>query len=131
MLRSIPIQALSCNESVALFLSYDGTVYSYGNDPSRLGLLGQGEIYTVSTPQPVTKLLDHAIRQVSVGPTHACALNSLGRLFTWGTGLRGQLGREETRSTVPRPVESTKVLDVRQAVCSPSATAVVTGMLVR
>jgi len=128
-LRNICITQLSCNESAALFLAQDGTLYSYGADYQKVGILGQGDIYLQNTPQPIKALLDHTITNISVGISHACAINSVGNLFTWGTGEAGQLGiKEVTRCTVPKRADSSKVFGVKQAICSYSSTIILTGI---
>ena len=128
-LKNVQIVSMSCNNSVAIFLSQDGTLYSYGNDlAKRYGILGLGENYHQSTPTPISALLEHRVKQVSVGLTHACALNNTGCLFTWGTGKKGQLGLNAVeKATTPTLVEGGKVFSARQAWCSNSATVVLTG----
>ena len=128
-LSNIRISSLSCNNSVAMFLSEDGTVYSYGSDAThKYGILGLGEIYAQASPYPVGALLDHRIKHVSVGYSHACAVNSGGCLFTWGSGKKGQLGLKGVeRRTLPSVVEGTRAYHCLLATCSYNYTAVLTG----
>ncbi len=128
-LVNIRISTLSCNSCVAMFLADDGTLYSYGNDAaSRYGLLGLGEVYQQATPHPLRALFDHRIRGVSVGYSHVCAVNSLGHIFAWGTGKKGQLGiRGAERKTTPTRVDSARGIKCRDAVCSYNYTAIVAG----
>ena len=128
-LKSIKISSLSCNNAVAIFLSEDGTLYSEGNDLlNKFGILGVGEIYSLTSPSPISTLFDHRIKLISVGYSHACALNSVGYLFTWGTGKRGQLGHKGIeKMAMPKLVESAKVFNGKQAICSYNVTALLTG----
>lgn len=128
-LRNIRITSLSCNRIVALFLSEDGTVYSYGDDSkSKLGLLGLGPVLTQLKPTPVRTLFDHRVQSVHTGHSHACALTSSGLLFSWGTGTKGQLGiNGMSKAEVPTRVKTE--LKFTKAVCSYNYTALVSCTL--
>lgn len=128
-LLNVRISSVSCNNSLAIFLSEDGTLYSYGNDSKhKFGILGLGDIYFQANPLPVSTLFDYRIKSVSVGYFHACAVNSVGRLFTWGTGKNGQLGLDrQEKKTIPTLVESAKSLGSKLAVCSYNYTALLTN----
>lgn len=129
-LVNIRISSLSCNNSLAIFLSDDGTLYSYGDDTAnKNGLLGLGEVYFQANPYPVSALFDYRIKHVSVGYFHACAVNSVGCLFTWGTGRNGQLGLEkDQKKAIPTLVENAKTFSCKQAVCSYNYTAVLSSI---
>lgn len=53
-----------------------------------LGVLGNVSIY----PQPVFKFRDVCIRHVAAGAKHVLAVDTKGRLYSWGCGSRGRLG---------------------------------------
>lgn len=128
-LLSVPISSVSCNNNIAMLLSEEGTLYTYGDDSvNKYGTLGLGEIYYQSNPYPISSLFDYRIKHVSVGYFHACAINSAGSLFTWGTGKNGQLGQNDVeRLTKPTKVESAKTFSSKQAICSYNYTAVLTS----
>lgn len=63
--------------------------YCWGDD--RYGKLGDGDASTpVGTPSPVAGGL--ALRYVSVGGAHSCALTMRGAPYCWGDNNQGQLG---------------------------------------
>lgn len=128
-LKNIKISSICCNNMVAFFLSEEGALYSYGNDlGNSFGILGLGDVYHQSSPAPVRALFDQRIKQISIGYSHAAALNSVGYLFTWGTGKCGQLGLLGTeRTSIPTLVESAKVFSGKQVVSSNNATVLLTG----
>ena len=129
---NIRIASIACNDDVSLFLSEDGTVYSYGNDAaSKFGLLGLGEIFVQNTPNAINTLFDYRIKTIAMGYSHACAVNSAGLMFTWGTGKKGQLGIAGVeRTNTPKPVNSTKALKPKTVVCSYNYTAVLSGNII-
>ncbi|KAF8877955.1 regulator of chromosome condensation 1/beta-lactamase-inhibitor protein II [Mucidula mucida] len=53
----------------------------------------------VLVPQIYPALARHRICQVKCGASHILALTTDGHVFTWGFGLRGQLGRMEHHAT--------------------------------
>ena len=130
-LKNIKISSICCNNMVAFFLSEDGVLYSYGNDlGNSFGILGLGEVYHQSSPTPVRSLFDQRIKQISIGYSHAAALNTIGYLFTWGTGKCGQLGLyKKEKTSIPTLVESAKVFSGKQVVSSYNATVLLTGIL--
>jgi len=124
-LQNIRISHMACNNSVALFLSEDGTLYSYGEDTLKFGLLGHGEVYSQPHPNPINSLFDHCIKHVSIGYSHACAINSSGQFFTWGTGKNGQLGIPgQEKIKIPKKVISKE--KIQKSICSYNYTALLT-----
>jgi len=61
------------------------------------GLLGGG--WTDSTRAPVVVSGRHQFTVVSIGGSHACALNPAGEAYCWGAGASGQLGNGATTSS--------------------------------
>ncbi|MBX3606243.1 MAG: hypothetical protein KF788_13265 [Piscinibacter sp.] len=55
------------------------------------GQLGSGQFFS-ATFVPQTAGVAMALHGVSVGSSHACALDAGGRAWCWGNGYRGQLG---------------------------------------
>ena len=127
--KSIKILDVSCNDFVAHFLTEDGMLYSMGNDTKKYGLLGLGAVY--HTPQPVLNqsLVDFRISKVAVGLSHTCALTMSGQLYSWGTGQNGQLCLSDDTmfSNVPKLVQSSKRMQIKQLYCSNYYTLLVTS----
>ena len=101
--------AVSAGKYHTCALSNDGRVWCWGRNTS--GLLGIGksghEIRKRSSPSLVVDLDD--VTDISTGSNHNCALRADGRVFCWGHGYSGQLGRGERGdqahgSARPRPV---------------------------
>jgi alpha-tubulin suppressor-like RCC1 family protein len=73
----------------------EGTLYAWGDDSEmKHGLLGLGTQYKALRPCPNSYLFDYMVKSVSMSEYHACAVDSNGRLFTWGFGPNGELGLE-------------------------------------
>ena len=71
----------------------DGTLWTWGSGGS--GQLGDNTVTTKSTP--VTTFAGGTNwKQVSVGPNHCAAIKTDGTLWTWGRGLYGALGTNDT-----------------------------------
>ena len=80
---------MSCNQACALLLSDDGMIFSWGNDHEKYGVLGQEKKYMTQNLKGIDALIEYTIKEVSLGLMHACAIDSLGSLYTWGTGEFG------------------------------------------
>ena len=72
--RQVRITQLSCNDFAVLLVTNSGQVYAQGSDPANSGFLA-GMTEALS-PTLLPGLLDVAIKQTSLGPTHAAALDS-------------------------------------------------------
>ena len=52
------VSSVSCNDTVAHIITEDGTLFSWGNDVEKTGILGLGEdVYEVERPTPNQRLL--------------------------------------------------------------------------
>ena len=80
-----------------------GSLYCWGS--SRFGQVGNGRIGVLFSSPQLATVRNERFSTVSVGGSHACALNLTGLAFCWGADDFGQLGdnRQETSST-PIPV---------------------------
>ena len=73
--------------------------WGYGLD----GELGNGT--TASTDHPSAVLSNRSWTSVSVGTSHACAIDTTGAAYCWGRNASGQLGNgSNTDDSVPVPV---------------------------
>ena len=110
--KQVSFTQVSCGEHFSVAIDESGRVYSWGRASS--GCLGCGfEADLVLNPALIAALREHKITKVACGATHAACVSSHGLLFTWGWGLRGQLGlgpKKKGREALP-----TVVSDVREA----------------
>lgn len=97
------IVAISAGYSFALALSADGNVYAWGDDiEGQLGQNSRGGSYRgavlvkdVSGSAPLSNIV-----MISAGGNHALALDSSGRVLSWGSSTSGQLGDGANRPIV-------------------------------
>jgi myosin-5 len=89
----IKIVKTACGHNFGFFLSSQGFVYSFGKDNSE-GQLGLGHIYPREIPELISSLRDigERIETIECGYKHTIAKSSLGKMYVWGWGGRGQLG---------------------------------------
>jgi RHS repeat-associated protein len=73
----------------SLALQSNGTVWAWGAGTS--GQLGNQASNSSSTPVPVSGLPSSVIA-IAAGGSHAMALSSAGKVYTWGSDVSGQLG---------------------------------------
>eukprot|EP00300_Choanocystis_sp_HF-7_P007695 c15458_g1_i1.p1 GENE.c15458_g1_i1~~c15458_g1_i1.p1 ORF type:complete len:662 (+),score=139.74 c15458_g1_i1:28-2013(+) len=97
----------------ALAVCGDGAVYSWGCAlDGRLGHDRTTEAPPDTTatdgfpecacePFAIPKLAHKGVERVFAGDCHSCALTSTGKMYTWGLGENGQLGRNENISFHP------------------------------
>lgn len=102
----IKISKVSCGFNFGIFISNQGLLYSHGKDNSE-GQLGLGHTYPREVPDLITSLRDigEKIDTVECGYKHVIAKSTLGKVYTWGWGARGQLGMGHMDSEIsPRLV---------------------------
>lgn len=100
------IQKVSCGHNFGFFISNQGLVYSFGEDNSD-GQLGLGHIYPTELPELIQcfREIGEKIDTVECGFKHAIAKSSLGKIYTWGSSNKGQLGHDHFDSELsPRPL---------------------------
>ncbi|KAM3135292.1 hypothetical protein pb186bvf_012590 [Paramecium bursaria] len=95
------IQDVYAQHNFTLALNSEGNVFSWGSD--EFGRLGQQTLARhLKLPQQILSLNKYRIKQLALGTYHVLAVEEQGRLFSWGRGLQGQLGHEQTDQ--PKPV---------------------------
>ena len=104
---------IACGEVHSLALTASGDVYAWG-----LGYDGQlgirPSIEAVSVPKYV--FFKKEIVRVACGEKHSLAVDLEGKIYSWGEGRCGQLGRGKQRdSRVPGVIESEEVFTEVQA----------------
>lgn len=87
---------LSAGDSHTAALSEDGLVYVWGTFRSDSGVMGFSDTIRIQiTPLSILDLSGKRDRvvKISSGADHVAALTERHALYTWGSGLQGQLGR--------------------------------------
>lgn len=74
-------------------ISDDRRLYFFGSN--EFGCSGlEGEIDDVITsPTPITSLVDQQVKMVSCGSRHVIALDHSGDVYTWGCGEYGEFAK--------------------------------------
>lgn len=69
------------------------------------GRLGDNGIVQKNAPYPVREFATTVVSQIAAGNEHTCSLNSERKLYCWGRGVNGELGRDVLLgSTTPTAV---------------------------
>ncbi|ETO80364.1 hypothetical protein F444_05120 [Phytophthora nicotianae P1976] len=115
-LRSVSVRQVACGVLHSLALTSDGKVFSWGcSDGGRLGLGRHIKRSSdVNEPALVNGMLANLVTlSIACGAWHSACIaaepshvgSGAGRVFTWGTGVYGQLGVGKAQVTYePQPV---------------------------
>lgn len=87
-----PIADIECGNSFCLARSEAGNLFGWGYN--NYGQLGGSPNYCEFQPVPVEGL-PSGIKQVTCGEYFSAALDSNGKVYTWGRGDQGQLGHND------------------------------------
>lgn len=90
-ITGVRLASISGGRAHTLSVSSDGRIYAWG-DNSR-GQLGDATTINHGRPARVSTPEDTVFVQASAGEDYAVALDTAGRLWTWGDNEYGQLGR--------------------------------------
>lgn len=108
-LDNVNIVDVSCGDSMSVALSEDGNVYAWGTFRGTNGIFGFSPgVETQPTPLLIKELSN--IVQICAGTNHLIAVAADGKIYTWGIGEQGQLGRKvisrhaHDASLIPRPI---------------------------
>ncbi|KAG8659812.1 hypothetical protein MANES_02G081100v8 [Manihot esculenta] len=133
----ITISRVACGEWHTAIVSSSGQLFTYGD--GTFGVLGHGNLQSVSQPKEVESLRGLCVKSVACGSWHTAAIvdivadrfkyNSVGgKLFTWGDGDKGRLGHIETgKKLVPTCVSQLLQYDFIQVSCGRMLTVVLTN----
>ncbi|XP_074130227.1 putative E3 ubiquitin-protein ligase HERC6 isoform X2 [Sminthopsis crassicaudata] len=107
----------ACGERHSLLLLADGTVWSCGNND--YGQLGRKNIKKSKRPAPIQALETQVVVFVSCGKEHSLAICKTGRIYSWGSGSRGQLGIKEFKDqcSIPKNIEALSSDKIIQVSC--------------
>jgi alpha-tubulin suppressor-like RCC1 family protein len=98
--------SVACGGRASCAVADSGSLYCWGDNSE--GLSAQGDAYgSPDVLAPSKAALDVAVRQVSVGQGHACAVAINGALYCWGRNTDSQLGIGATpiQKRQPTPVD--------------------------
>ena len=106
---------ISGGDSFSLALDSSGIVYAWGKNA--FGQLGDGTYIDKSSPISIDNLSGKKITQIATGSAHSVALDSDGKVYTWGLNNCGQLCYNNSKIRVPYPVcinNNTKIFKIIQ-----------------
>ncbi|OMJ75579.1 hypothetical protein SteCoe_25233 [Stentor coeruleus] len=118
----IPICVIccACNSQTSLFVTAEGDVWGSSKEETSRMILGK-----MVKKDKLVKIegLSNIIR-VSLGNTHAAAINSKGKLFIWGEGEDHQLGEVKTKKQGPTLVKKAEIFTAEQVLCGEKSTLI-------
>ncbi|OMJ85865.1 hypothetical protein SteCoe_12706 [Stentor coeruleus] len=120
------VSSISCNHTMALILTTTGEIWLWGEDLNKCGLFGQKNIYSSRIPIKLPNFSTSQILEANISDTHSGALCSEGYIYTWGTGLNGELCSETTYIPEPQVVENSTIFNISQVLCGDRYTAICT-----
>ncbi|RRT61426.1 hypothetical protein B296_00024801 [Ensete ventricosum] len=135
-LDGIFISRISCGEWHTAMVSSSGQLFTYGD--GTFGVLGHGDVQSVSQPKEVESLKGLRVKSVACGPWHTAAVVEIvaghvksnspgGKLLTWGDNDKGRLGHVgKDRKLAPTCVASLVDCDFVQVSCGTTLTAALT-----
>ncbi|KAK9875129.1 hypothetical protein WA026_005922 [Henosepilachna vigintioctopunctata] len=107
-----------CGTSYSAAISSNGSLYTWGK--GNYGRLGHGTSDDCATPTAVAALSgEHVVRVAcGVGDSHTLCVTDKGRVYSWGDGDFGKLGRGGSDgSKVPKLIEKLQHVDVVDVFC--------------
>lgn len=93
---------ITCGSSFAMALTSDGKLYSWGQNEN--GQLGINSKQNHINPILITSLIDVTIVKVVCGLDHSLVLSSEGKIYSWGSNIKGQLGHGKKTLRERKPV---------------------------
>jgi len=96
----VPVTAIAAGWMHTVALKADGTLWAWGHNV--YGQLGNGDIFSRSTPTPVAG--GATWTTIAAGAIHTVALMTGGTLWTWGSSMDGQIG-DGAKTGRPTPTQ--------------------------
>ncbi|CAH1128754.1 unnamed protein product [Ceutorhynchus assimilis] len=112
------IVSIECGATYSAAISSNGFLYTWGR--GNYGRLGHGSFEDVLTPDFVVTLASHQVVGVACGSgdAHTLCVTSKGRVFSWGDGDYGKLGRGGAEgSKIPRIIEKLQEVEITKVWC--------------
>ena len=116
---STSIVQACCNKSCALIVDSEGQVLGFNTHKSTSQALRIGSSNEAIKIDGLSNII-----QVSLGKTHAAAIDKEGKLYTWGIGEDHQLGDLLTTTHGPIPVQSAEIFNAQQVICGEKHTSI-------
>ncbi|CAK7338884.1 unnamed protein product [Dovyalis caffra] len=132
----VSILNVACGDWHTAIVSSLGQLFTYGD--GTFGVLGHGNLQSVSQPKEVESLKGLWVKSVACGSWHTAAIVDIivdrfkfngvgGKLFTWGDGDRGRLGHADLEKKLqPTCVAQLVELDFVQVSCGRMLTVALT-----
>ncbi|KAI9477469.1 ran exchange factor Prp20/Pim1 [Coemansia mojavensis] len=92
-LEGVRIAKVACSDSASFALGEDGHVYAWGTFRSAEGIMGFSASVLVQERPVVMNAFREPVVDLCAGVDHALALSASGKVYAWGYGQQGQLGR--------------------------------------
>ena len=110
------IKQVSCNSSIAGFVSTSGEVYLIGLDLHKYGILSIKDCYEMHCP---TRIMPEIIgSSICISESYAVLLGDDGKMYTWGSDISGKLNAVvNCERQPPCKVQSTRIFLVVQVIC--------------
>ncbi|GFZ16630.1 regulator of chromosome condensation (RCC1) family with FYVE zinc finger domain-containing protein [Actinidia rufa] len=137
-LDGVTISEVACGEWHMAIVSSSGQLFTYGD--GTFGVLGHGNLQSISQPKEVESLKGLSVKSVACGPWHTAAIveimvdrfkfsNPCGKLFTWGDGDKGKLGHAgQEKKLLPTCVAQLVDHNFVQVACGRMVTVALTNM---
>mmetsp|Transcript_16816 Transcript_16816/g.55825 ORF Transcript_16816/g.55825 Transcript_16816/m.55825 type:complete len:1970 (-) Transcript_16816:70-5979(-) len=130
--RSTPAIIQSLNNIVGIAAGYyhslalndTGKIFSWGS--GSWGKLGIGSDANAESPRFVASLQNSKVVHIACGAHHTAAITTVGDVWTWGKGLRGQLGHKSVKEEFsPRLNASLRKCGAQKIRCGDDHTLVI------
>lgn len=96
-LNKVNIVKIGCGDFHSVALSDSGILFTWGGGGKNFnkGQTGHGSLDDIQTPKPLKFFQDKPIHDFDCGGYHNMVICTDGRIFSWGSGLFGELGNGE------------------------------------
>lgn len=137
-LLGVSISKVACGDWHTAVVSTSGQLFTYGD--GTFGVLGHGDLQSVSQPKEVESLKGLRVKSVACGAWHTAAIVEVvadrykssavgGKLFTWGDGDKGRLGHADGESKLlPTCIAQLVEFDFVQVSCGRMLTVGLTSL---
>ncbi|XP_066141939.1 E3 ubiquitin-protein ligase HERC2 isoform X1 [Euwallacea fornicatus] len=119
-LQGKDVVSIACGSTYSAAITSGGVLYTWGK--GNYGRLGHGSFDDILIPTPVAGLTGYHVVKVALGSgdAHTLCVTDTGRVFSWGDGDYGKLGRGGAEgSKVPRIIEALQEVEIRDVWCGP------------
>ncbi|CAH1964040.1 unnamed protein product [Acanthoscelides obtectus] len=117
-LEAKDIVDIECGATYSAAISANGHLYTWGR--GNYGRLGHGTFDDCLVPTVVAALTGQHIVKVACGSgdAHTLCVNASGKVYSWGDGDYGKLGRGGSEgSKVPRLIEKLQNVEIKEVYC--------------